>query len=43
MSRTSRALIVTARVRFRNGAQARTISAPARRCAAVAVQPQFTG
>jgi hypothetical protein len=41
--RKSRALVVTARVRFRNGAQARTISAPARRCAAVAVQPQFTG
>lgn len=35
--------VVTATVRFRNGAAARTLSARASRCAQVAVQPQFTG
>jgi hypothetical protein len=34
---------VTARVRFRNGTRARTISTRARRCAPAAVQPNFTG
>jgi len=34
---------VTARVSFRNGAAARTLTAHARRCAAAAVRPQFTG
>jgi hypothetical protein len=37
------AQVVTARVRFRNGAAARTLSARAPRCAQVAVQPPFTG
>jgi hypothetical protein len=37
------AQVVTARVRFRNGAAPRTLSARAPRCAQVAVQPQFTG
>ena len=35
--------VVTARVRFRNGAQPRTLSARASRCAQAAVQPTFTG
>ena len=35
--------VVSATVRFRNGAAARTLSARASRCAQVAVQPQFTG
>jgi hypothetical protein len=39
----NRRQVVTARVRFRNGARARTIKANARRCAAAQVQPQFTG
>jgi hypothetical protein len=39
----SRAQIVTATVRFRNGARARTITAHAKRCAATQVQPTFTG
>ncbi len=34
---------VSARVTFRNGAAARTLRARARRCAARAVRPQFTG
>jgi hypothetical protein len=34
---------VTARVTFRNGAAARTLTARATRCAQAAVQPQFTG
>jgi hypothetical protein len=34
---------VTARVTFRNGAAARTLTASATRCAQAAVQPQFTG
>jgi len=35
--------VVTARVRFRNGAQPRTLSARASRCSQAAVQPGFTG
>ena len=35
--------VITAHVRFRNGAQARNLSARATRCAQVAVAPQFTG
>jgi hypothetical protein len=35
--------VVTARVRFRNGAQPRTLSARASRCGQAAVQPGFTG
>jgi len=35
--------VITAHVRFRNGATARTLSARATRCAQVAVAPQFTG
>ena len=35
--------VVTARVRFRNGARARTLSTRASRCAQAAVQPTFTG
>lgn len=35
--------VVTAKVRFRNGAKPRTLSARANRCAQAAVQPQFTG
>jgi hypothetical protein len=35
--------VVTARVRFRNGARPRTLSARASRCAQAAVQPTFTG
>ena len=38
-----RAQTVSARVRFRNGARARTLVHRAVRCAAAAVQPQFTG
>jgi len=38
-----RAQTVTARVRFRNGAAPRTLVHRAVRCAAAAVQPQFTG
>jgi hypothetical protein len=34
---------VSARVTFRNGAPARTLRAGTRRCAALAVRPQFTG
>jgi hypothetical protein len=34
---------VSARVRFRNGARPRTLVHRAVRCAAAAVQPQFTG
>jgi hypothetical protein len=34
---------VTARVTFRNGARARTLTASATRCAQGAVSPQFTG
>jgi hypothetical protein len=37
------AQVVTARVTFRNGARARTLSARTNRCAQAAVQPQFTG
>jgi len=39
----ARVQIVTTRVSFRNGAHARTMSAPARSCAPVTVIPQFTG
>jgi hypothetical protein len=35
--------VVSARVTFRNGARARTLTNRAVRCAQVAVQPQFTG
>jgi hypothetical protein len=35
--------VVRARVHFRNGAAARTLTARAPRCAVVAVRPQFTG
>jgi hypothetical protein len=35
--------VVTARVRFRNGAAPRTVSARASRCSQVAVRPTFTG
>lgn len=35
--------VITAHVRFRNGAKAKTLSARATRCAQVAVAPQFTG
>jgi hypothetical protein len=35
--------VVTARVRFRNGAQPRTLTARASRCGQAAVQPTFTG
>jgi hypothetical protein len=35
--------VVTARVRFRNGAQPRNLTARASRCREVAVQPTFTG
>jgi hypothetical protein len=35
--------VVTARVRFRNGAAPRTMSARATRCSQVAVRPTFTG
>jgi hypothetical protein len=35
--------IITAHVRFRNGAKARNLSARATRCAQVALAPQFTG
>ena len=35
--------VVTARVRFRNGARPRTLSARASRCGQAAVQPEFTG
>jgi hypothetical protein len=35
--------VVTARVRFRNGARPRTLSARASRCAQASVQPTFTG
>jgi hypothetical protein len=35
--------VVTARVRFRNGAQPRTLSARASRCGQAAVRPGFTG
>jgi hypothetical protein len=38
-----RAQIVSARVAFRNGARARTLTNHAVRCAAAQVQPQFTG
>jgi len=38
-----RAQIVSARVAFRNGARARTLTNRAVRCAAAQVQPQFTG
>jgi hypothetical protein len=38
-----RAQVVTARVTFRNGARARTLTNRAVRCAQVAVRPQFTG
>jgi hypothetical protein len=38
-----RAQIVSARVQFRNGARARTLTNRAIRCAAAQVQPQFTG
>jgi hypothetical protein len=34
---------VTTRISFRNGAPARRLSSPARRCSRVAVVPQFTG
>jgi hypothetical protein len=34
---------VQARVTFRNGARARTLTASATRCAQTAVSPQFTG
>jgi hypothetical protein len=37
------AQVVTARVTFRNGARARTLSARTNRCAQAEVQPQFTG
>ena len=37
------AQVVTARVRFRNGARPRTLSARASRCAQGAVKPTFTG
>jgi hypothetical protein len=37
------AQIVTARVTFRNGARARTLTTRTARCAQAAVQPQFTG
>ena len=37
------AQVITAHVRFRNGAKARNLSARATRCAQVAVAPQFTG
>jgi hypothetical protein len=39
----ARVQMVTTRVSFRNGAHARTMSAPARRCTPVTVVPQFTG
>jgi hypothetical protein len=39
----ARVQMVTTRVSFRNGARARTMSAPARRCTPVTVVPQFTG
>ncbi|MEA2167164.1 MAG: hypothetical protein QOF76_464, partial [Solirubrobacteraceae bacterium] len=39
----SRNQTVTARVTFRNGAAARTLSARARRCAQSGVSPTFTG
>jgi len=35
--------VITARVRFRNGAAPRTLSARTSRCATAAVEPQFTG
>jgi hypothetical protein len=35
--------VVSARVRFRNGAQPRTLTARASRCAQAALQPTFTG
>jgi hypothetical protein len=35
--------VITARVRFRNGAAPRTLSARTSRCAKAPVQPQFTG
>jgi hypothetical protein len=38
-----RSQVVSARVTFRNGARARTLTHRAVRCAAVAVRPQFTG
>jgi hypothetical protein len=38
-----RVQVVTTRVSFRNGARARTMSAPARSCTPVTVIPQFTG
>jgi hypothetical protein len=38
-----RAQIVSARVTFRNGARARTLTNHAVRCAAAQAQPQFTG
>jgi hypothetical protein len=38
-----KAQVVSARVTFRNGARARTLTNRAVRCAAVAVRPQFTG
>jgi hypothetical protein len=39
----ARVQMVTTRVSFRNGARARTMSAPARLCSPVTVVPQFTG
>jgi hypothetical protein len=35
--------VVTARVRFRNGARPRTLSARTSRCGQAAAQPTFTG
>jgi hypothetical protein len=43
MRRRAASQVVSARVRFRNGAHARTLSKVARSCSAVTVQPQFTG
>jgi hypothetical protein len=40
---SQRVQVVTTRISFRNGARARTISAPAQRCSPVTVVPQFTG
>jgi hypothetical protein len=38
-----RAIVISARVRFRNGTRARTVTTHARRCAATQVKPNFTG
>jgi hypothetical protein len=43
MRNRSASQVVTARVRFRNGAQPRTLTARAPRCGQAAVQPTFTG